>query len=95
MHMVQTYSCQSFTSRHFQILDKNVAPRCVNLSVPKADCLLDAWLFFNIRSFTQAELLCNILCITVPCSKCLGINATLAGKLMCSFSALFCFNYGK
>jgi len=90
--MVQTYSCQSFTRRQFQILDKNVAPCCVNLSASEADCLLDAWLFFNIRSSTQAELLCNILCIAVPCSKCLGLNATLAGKPMCPFSALFYFN---
>lgn len=91
--MAHTYSCQSFASRHFQILDqKKVAPCCVNLSVSEADCLLDVWLFFSIRSFTQAESLCNILCIAVPCSECLGLNATLAGKLMRPFSALFYFN---
>lgn len=80
---------QAGTSRFWT---KKVAPRCVNLSVSEADCLLDVWLFFNIRSFTQAELLCNILCIAVPGSECSGLNATLAGKLMCPFSALFYFN---
>lgn len=90
--MVQTYSCQSFISRHLQSLYKKVAPHCVNLSASKAGCLLDAWSFINIRSFAQAELLCNILCIAAPCSKCLGLNAALAGTLMCSFFTLFYFN---
>lgn len=80
----QAGSCRFWT--------RGVAPCCVNLSVSETDCLLDVWLFFTIRSFTRAEVLCNILCIAVPSLECSGLNAALAGKLMCPFSALFYFN---